>query len=90
MNDPHANFDDELEYCDDMIDEFAAELTKVNLAKGSPLDAFARILFAKALDEDKAGELLGHLFDGDSVTINRQTGEFFYASSEVLKEMAAE
>lgn len=27
---PHAHYDDELEYCEDMLDEFAAELTKAN------------------------------------------------------------
>lgn len=27
---PHAHYDDELEYCDDILDEFAAELTKTN------------------------------------------------------------
>lgn len=28
---PHAHYDDELEYCEDMLDEFAAELTKANV-----------------------------------------------------------
>ena len=52
------------------------------------LDGFARRLFQKALDEDCAGKLLDHLFEGGGVTIDAKTGEIVYLPADQIAQLA--
>jgi hypothetical protein len=52
------------------------------------LDAMARVIFRAALDEDRAGELLAHLFDSGGVTIEFGTGRLVLIPPEMIEEAA--
>jgi hypothetical protein len=49
-----------------------------------PLDSTARAVFTKALADNRAGETLERLFDGDSVTIDATTGDLMFMPAAQL------
>lgn len=54
------------------------------------LDGIARAIFTRALDTDRAGELLGCLFDGGSVTIDARTDELVLLPADQLVRLRGE
>jgi hypothetical protein len=52
-----------------------------------PLDNIAHALFTRAIQTGRPGELLEHLFDGDSATIDATTSDIVYLPADELDDM---
>jgi hypothetical protein len=49
-------------------------------------ESYARMILLKAIDEQRASELIMALFEGGSVTIDKKTGALVIVSGAQLKD----
>lgn len=55
---------------------------------GRTLDVLAAFVFTKAIADNRAGEVLYRLFDGEGVTVDPETKELIFLPAALFEQLA--